>query len=85
MAAMDADLMATASTLSKAIRAQGHRIDTLQNDGGPPVMPGRSDESLLAALLKEDVKGRRADLFRINAEYKPHMVKFAGLNLDSLA
>jgi hypothetical protein len=85
MTAINADLMATASTLSKAIQAQGHRIDTLQNAGGTTTMPGRSVESLSTISLMEDIKGMRSDIVRINAENKPRMVKFAGLNLDSLA
>jgi hypothetical protein len=85
MIAMDADLMATTSTLSKAIQAQKHCIDTLQNAGRPTMMPGRSVESLSNDSLMEDIKGMRSDIICINAKNKPHMVKFAGLTLDSLA
>jgi hypothetical protein len=83
--AMDAGLMTTASTLSKAIQAQGHCIDTIQNAGRLIMMPGRLVESLSTASLMEDIKGMRSDIVCINAENKPQMVKFAGLNLDSLA
>jgi hypothetical protein len=56
MLAMDTDLMATASTLSKAIQAQGHRIDALQNETSlvPPsvlAIDGSATEK-----LKEDIK-----------------------------
>jgi hypothetical protein len=34
--------------------------------------------------LEEEIKGMRGELLQINTESKPHVVKFAGLNLDSL-
>jgi hypothetical protein len=82
---MDADFMATASALSKAIQAQGPRIDTLQNKRGEPPVSGRSVDSLSTISLKEEMKGMRAEILCLNAESKPHVVKFAGLHLDSLA
>jgi hypothetical protein len=85
MATMDDDLMATASALSKAIQAQGHRIDTFQNKSEEPPALGRSVDSLSTVSLKEEMKGMRAEMLRLNAESKPHVVKFAGLHLDSRA
>jgi hypothetical protein len=85
MTSLDSDLMATASTLSKAIQAQGQRIDSLQLAGGPLPVLGDSVDVSSAVALGEEVKNIRSELLRINTENKPHVVKFAGLNLDSLS
>jgi hypothetical protein len=84
MVTIDAYLMATASTLSKAIQVQGHWIDTLQNKSGEAPISGRLVDSLSPVSLKEEMKGMRAEILHLNAESKPHVVKFAGLRLDSL-
>jgi hypothetical protein len=62
MITMDAELMATASTLSEAIQAQGHQIDTLQDKNEEPNVTGRSVESLATDLLKEEMKGMRGEI-----------------------
>jgi hypothetical protein len=85
MVTMDTNLMATVSTLSKAIEAQGHWIDTLQKENEEPPVSGCLVESLSADSLKEEMKGMTAEILLLNAESKPHVVKFAGLHLDSLA
>jgi hypothetical protein len=51
MVSMDANLMDTASTLSKAMQAQGHRIDTLQKAGEPLPMLGSSAGPLSTVSL----------------------------------
>jgi hypothetical protein len=43
------------------------------------------DDSAAMEALKEDVKGVWLEVQRITNENKPHVVKFAGLNLDSAA
>jgi hypothetical protein len=78
MVTMDADLMATASTLSKAIQAQGHRIDTLRNESGELLSSERLVNSLSTVSLKEEKKGMRAEILCLNAESKPQVVEVAG-------
>jgi hypothetical protein len=85
MLAMDTDLMATASTLSKAIQAQGHRIDALQNERTSAPASALAIGGVATETLTEDIKDMRGEIRRINTENKPHVVKFAGLNLDSLS
>jgi hypothetical protein len=71
MATMDDDLMATASALSNAIQAQGHWMDTFQNKSGEPSALGRSVDSLSTVSLKEEMKGMKEEILRLNAESKP--------------
>jgi hypothetical protein len=84
-ASLETDITATASTLSRALQAQGQRIDAVQGSTrraplGQPVIDSAGTEA-----LKEDVKGIWSEVQRITHENKPHVVKFAGLNLDSAA
>jgi hypothetical protein len=60
-------------------------LDSLQHTGGPSPGLGNSTVSLSALALGEEVKDIRSKLLRINTENKPHVVKFAGLNLDNLS
>jgi hypothetical protein len=85
MLAMDTDLLATASTLSKAIQGQGHRIDAIQDKASLVSPSALAIDGGISEKLKEDMKDMRGELQRINTENKPHVVKFAGLNLDSLS
>jgi hypothetical protein len=85
MASWETDLMVTASTLSKAIQSQGHRIDASQDTKknislGVPQGIVPASES-----WNEELKEVREEVRRLNTENKPHVVKFDGLNLDSLS
>jgi hypothetical protein len=85
MASWETDLMVRASTLSKAIQSQGHHIDALQDTKknislGVPQGIVPASES-----LNEELKEVREEVCMLNTKNKPHMVKFAGLNLDSLS
>jgi hypothetical protein len=82
---LEADLLATAATLMKSLQTQGHRIDAIQNAGiSTPTATAPLDSRSIQSL-KEEVQELRAEIKRMNAENKPHVVKFGGLNLDSLS
>jgi hypothetical protein len=82
---LEADLLATAATLMKSLQAQGHRIDSIQTAGISIPTVTASLGSRTVESLKEEVQELRAELKKMNAENKPHVVKFGGLNLDSLS
>lgn len=85
MAHWETDLTATASTLTRAVQAQGHRIDAVQGSTHRAPLGAPLTDSAVMEALKEDVKGIHSEVQRITTENKPHVVKFAGLNLDSAA
>jgi hypothetical protein len=70
LASWEADLMVTASTLSKGIQSQGHRIDALQDTKKTNSLGVPQGSAPSAECLNEELK---------------EVVKFAGLNLDSLS
>jgi hypothetical protein len=86
LASLETGITATALTLSRAVKAQGQRIDAGQGStrraplGQPVTDSAGTDEA-----LKEDMKGIWREVQRITNENKAHMVKFSGLNLDSAA
>jgi hypothetical protein len=79
----EADLVTTASTLSKAIQAQGRRIDNVQMSGKGVPTSGPPPSSIPVDALKEELNDVRTEVRKIQTENKPHVVKFGGLNLDS--
>jgi hypothetical protein len=85
LASLETDITATASTLSRAVQAQGQRIDAVQGSTRRAPLGQPITDSAETEALKEDVKGIRSEVQKITNENKPHMVKFAGLNLDSAA
>jgi hypothetical protein len=85
MLTWEADLVTTASTLSKAIQAQGRRIDMTQSAAkrSVPLASGPSASSIPESALKEELDKMRTEVRKIQMENKPHVVKFGGLNLNS--
>jgi hypothetical protein len=79
----EADLVATASTLSKVIQVQGHQIDIMQSSERSVPMSGPPPSSIPADALKEELNEMRTEVRKIQTENKPQVVKFGGLNLDS--
>jgi hypothetical protein len=85
MSTWEADLVTTTATLSKAIKAQGRRIDLAQSaaERSVPLASGPSASSIPESALKEELDEMRSEVRKIQTENKPHVVKFGGLNLDS--
>ena len=82
---LESDLLATASSLSRAIQAQGHKVDAMK---GPARSIPTRDSAFDASSgqpLKEELKQIRMEVRKNNTENKPHVVKFGGLNFDSLS
>jgi hypothetical protein len=85
MASWETHLMVTASTLSRAIQSQGHRIDALQDTKNTSSLGVPQGIVPASESLNEELKEVRDEVRRLNTENKSHVVKFAGLNLDSLS
>jgi hypothetical protein len=82
---LERDVTATASTLSRAVQAQGQRIDAVQGSTCRAQLGQPVRDSAVTKALKEDVKGIWSEFHKITNENKPHVVKFGELNLDSAA
>jgi hypothetical protein len=86
LASLETDITAAASTLSRAIQAQGQRMDSVQGlTRRAPLGQNVIEDSAATQGSKEDVKGIWSEVQRITNENKRLVVKFAGLNLDSAA
>jgi hypothetical protein len=85
MSVLETDLLATASTLSRAIQSQGHRLDSLKAQDSSAPTPSSAFASTTSEPMKEELKEIRMEVRKMNADTKPHVVKFGGLNFDSLA
>jgi hypothetical protein len=82
---LESDLLATAATLMKAIQSQGYRIDSFHSAGLSTPTSGDSLGPRSTESLKEEIRELREEIKKVDAENKPHVVKFGGLNLDSLS
>jgi hypothetical protein len=61
---LKADLLATAATLMKALQAQGHRLESIQNAGVSIPTGTASLDSRPVESLKEEVQELRAEIKR---------------------
>jgi hypothetical protein len=85
MTIVETYLLATASTLSRVIQSQGHRLDSIKVHNLSVPTPTSAFASASSEPLKEELKEIRMEVRKMNANAKPHVVKFGGLILDSLS
>jgi hypothetical protein len=84
---LETDATISATSLAEALRAQGVRLDRLQDNSRRPSMgqipSDLSSLRLAASECKSDVRDLRLEIKKLGRENAPQNVKFAGLNLDS--